>query len=97
MTKSLCVPSTSSVPGAISEKDTILNNDYKGDFFAGVTVTFRMLGNSEFFKSFPTEVKSHMANCCLVDENDVQFFQIFSLYRHELDDERQDLLVYRYH
>ena len=30
-----------------------------------------------------------MVNCCLVDESDVQFFKIFSLYCYELDDEKQ--------
>ena len=34
-----------------------------------------------------------MANCCLVDESDVQFFKIYSLYRHELDDEKQEFVA----
>jgi hypothetical protein len=67
--------------GNVTEKDTVLNNNYRGDFFAGVTATYRTADDSDFFRGFPTEVKAHMANCCLVDESDVQFFKIFSLYR----------------
>lgn len=79
--------------GNVNEKDTVLNNDYRGDFFAGVTATFSTPEDSDFFRGFPAEVKSHMANCCLVDESDVQFFKIYSLYRHELDDERQEFVT----
>ncbi len=78
--------------GNINKKDTILNNNYRGDFFAGVTATFKTPDDSDCFRGFPAEVKAHMVNCCLVDESDVRFFKIFSLYRHELDDEKQEFL-----
>ena len=58
-----------------------------------MTATYRTPDDSEFFRGFPTEVKAHMANCCLVDESDVQFFKIYSLYRHELDDEKQEFVA----
>lgn len=76
--------------GNVNEKDTVLNNNYRGDFFAGVTATFKHPDDSDFFRGFPEEVKKHMVNCCLVDESDVQFFKIYSLYRYELDDEKQE-------
>lgn len=76
--------------GNVNEKDTVLNNNYRGDFFAGVTATFKDPEDSDFFRGFPTEVKTHMTNCCLVDESDIQYFKIFSLYRHELDEEKQE-------
>ena len=79
--------------GNVTEKDTVLNNNYRGDFFAGVTATYRTADDSDFFRGFPTEVKAHMANCCLVDESDVRFFKIFSLYRHELDEEKQEFVA----
>lgn len=79
--------------GNVTEKDTVLNNNYRGDFFAGVTATYRTADDSDFFRGFPAEVKAHMANCCLVDESDVQFFKIFSLYRHELDEEKQEFVA----
>lgn len=79
--------------GNVNEKDTVLDNDYRGDFFAGVTANYRTPDDSEFFRGFPAEVKAYMRNCCLVDESDVQFFKIFSLYRHELDEEKQEFVA----
>ena len=50
--------------GNVNEKDTVLNNNYRGDFFAGVTATYKTPDDSDFFRGFPEEVKMHMANCC---------------------------------
>ena len=79
--------------GNVNEKDPALKNDYRGDFFSGVTAVFKSPDDSAFFSGFPEEIKKYMVNCCLIDESDVQFFKIFSLYRHELDDERQTFIT----
>ena len=75
--------------GNVDDKDNVLNNDYRGDFYTGVTATFKSPEDHEFFAGLPDDLKKHITNCCLVDESDIQYFKIFSLYRHELDDEKQ--------
>ena len=75
--------------GNVKEKDPAVDNDYRGDFYAGVTATFESPENSDFFKGFPDDFKKNIFNCCLIDESDVQYFKVFSMCCMELDDEPQ--------
>lgn len=75
--------------GNIEGKVAALDNDFRGDFFAGVTAVFKSPEDHVFFAKLPLEVKKYIVHCCLIDESDIQFFKIFSLYRYEYDEEKQ--------
>ena len=79
--------------GNVDEKDPVLKNDFRGDPYSGITATFKTPDDSKFFSGFPKDFKDCIANCCLIDESDVQYFKIFSLYRYEFDDDKKQFIL----
>ena len=75
--------------GDISEKDDVLKNDYRGDLYSGVTAVFKSADECRYFKKIEEERGTDLQNCCLIDESDIQYFKILSLYCSELDEETQ--------
>lgn len=69
-----------------------LDNDYRGDLYSGVTATFKSPEEDRFFAGLPQEVKNSGMAWCMIDESDIQFFKIFSLYRYEFDEEKQEFI-----
>lgn len=74
--------------GDVSEKDPALLNDYRGDFYSGVTAVFSNPKDYGYFARIAE--KTPISNCCLIDESDIQYFKIFSLSCYELNDTRQE-------
>lgn len=75
--------------GDISKKDDVLKNDYRGDLYSGVTAVFTSADDCKYFKEKADEQSVRLQNCCLIDESDIQYFKILSLYCSELDEEKQ--------
>lgn len=79
--------------GDISEKDDVLKNNYRGDLYSGVTAVFRSADDCRYFKKIEEEKGTKIQNCCLIDESDIQYFKILSLYCSELDEEKQRFIT----
>ena len=75
--------------GDISEKDDAVRNNYRGDLYSGVTAVFASANECNYFTKIADEKKISINNCCLIDESDIQYYKILSLYCHELDEATQ--------
>ena len=70
--------------GDISDKDDSLKNGFRGDLYSGVTAVFSSPYESRYFAKIAKN--KAIENCCLIDESDIQYFKILSLYCWEFDD-----------
>lgn len=75
--------------GKLDISNEELKNDYRGDLYSGVTATFKSPEDIRIFAGLPLDMKKNMMNCCMIDESDIKYFKIFSLYRYELNEETQ--------
>lgn len=73
--------------GDISKKDEVVKNSYRGDLYSGVTAVFASPNDCCYFARLAKE--KNIDNCCLIDESDIQYFKILSLYCWEFDDKMQ--------
>lgn len=77
--------------GDIASKDETLKNDYRGDLYSGVTAVFASPYDCGYFARIAKEKK--IDKCCLIDESDIQYFKILSLYCWEFDDNVQKFIT----
>lgn len=79
--------------GDITEKDDELKNDYRGDLYSGVTAVFDKPENCGYFRRIQVEKGKQIKNCCLIDESDIQYFKILSLYCWEFNETTQQFVL----
>ena len=72
--------------------DKTLGNNYRGDIYTGATKVFRDPKDYDFMKGFPEDFVNAVSEITLIDQSDVRFFKVFSLYRYEYD-AQQDCLI----
>lgn len=72
--------------------DTVLDNNYRGDIYSGATKVFSDPSDYEFLKGFPAQFRDSVDAVTLIDQSDVRFFKIFSLYCYEYDPKTDSLI-----
>lgn len=66
-------------------KDESLNNQFRGDIHEGTMAVYGDVKQFPGFEGFPLELRRTVKQASLIDDGDIQFFKIFSLYRMTYD------------
>lgn len=66
-------------------KDESLNNQFRGDIHEGTMAVYGDVKQFPGFEGFPLELRRAVKQASLIDDGDIQFFKIFSLYRMTYD------------
>ena len=69
----------------LKKDDKQLNNDFRGDFCEGMSGIFGEVEECPIYDSFDENVKRYIKKIWYIDDTDIKYFKIFSLYCMEYD------------
>ena len=69
----------------LKKEDKQLNNSFRGDLCEGMSGIFDEVEECPIYDSFDENVKKYIKQIWYIDDTDIKYFKIFSLYCMEYD------------